>query len=196
MLKKQPDGLVVSTLLPVPHCYTTRALGDMKKSEKNRERMVRRVFGTVNLVIAEQVHGSEVAIVDGTKGYIPSVDALVARIRPGSKVTLGVFVADCVPMLLVDPNSAIIATVHAGWKGTLGAVTKNAVETMRKLGGSMSDIRVSIGPHIGMCHYDVPKERAQKFLNAFGNDPKVASYFERGWHVDIGWANYRQLIDC
>lgn len=201
MLTQQPNGIVTSSIFSgqsvVSHAYTTRSRGDMKKSEQNRKKVAHDLFGDETAVItAEQVHGSNVGVVDGENEHIAGVDAVVAKVTPGSKFALGVFVADCVPMLLADTKKRIIASIHAGWKGTLGGITTYTVEQMKKLGSNPSDIFVSIGPHISMCHYDVPEERAQKFLKAFDNDPKVVSYFEGAWHVDIGWANYRQLTDA
>lgn len=184
MLIKQPNGLVTSTILSpyVTHAYTTRAFGDMKQSEKNRQKIINEFFDNkTSLETGKQEHGNMVG-----------VDALVTK---DPHVALGVFVADCVPILLVDIKKKIIGVVHAGWKGTLGDITTKTIVEMKKLGSNVSDILVSMGPHIGMCHYDVTEERAQKFLNTFDNDPKVASFFEGSWHLDIGWANYRQLLD-
>ncbi len=199
MLIRQPSGIVISTIFSeypqLTHGYSTRAFGDMKKSEQNRKKVVHDLFGDETaLMTAEQVHGSTVGVVSGESDQIAGVDALVAKAASGSRLALGVFVADCVPVLLADTKKRIIASIHAGWKGALGSITTKTVGQMEKLGSKASDILVSIGPHIGMCHYDVSHERAEKFLKAFGNDPKVAAYFEGAWHVDIGWVNYRQLL--
>lgn len=167
----------------IAYAFTNRAQGDMKKNDENRRKVVREVFGDDRkLLTAPQKHTNKVG-----------VDALISKKK---NVAIGVFVADCVPILLADEKHGILAAVHAGWKGTLGGITTNTVNEMEKLGGSLEDMSVWIGPHIGMCHYDVPRERAQKFLRMFDNDPKVASFFENAWHVDIGWANYRQLLDA
>lgn len=162
------------------HAFTTRNDGDMKKSEANRKKIICRLFGKDReLITMPQKHTNVVGI-----------DALVSN---KTDVAFCVFAADCVPILLTGGH--IIAAIHAGWKGTLGGITTNTIKVMKEKGSNPKDIIAWIGPHIGMCHYDVPQERAEKFLTAFNNDPKVASYFEGAWHVDIGWANYRQLTD-
>jgi len=46
-----------------------------------------------------------------------------------------------------------------------------------------------------MCCYDVPAERAQRFLDMFGNNPKVASLIEGKWHLDVGYANFLTFVD-
>lgn len=164
----------------IVHAFTTRADGDMKKSEENRRRFVQKLFGSEKkLLTMLQKHTSEVG-----------VDALISDQK---NIALAVFAADCVPVLLTDGR--LFAVAHAGWKGILGGITTNTVKEMRRQGSRVEDIRAWIGPHIGMCHYDVQKERADQFLSLY-NDPKVASFFENRWHVDIGWTNYRQILDC
>lgn len=163
------------------HAFTTRKGGDMKKSEANRKKIIRKLFGEDRkLIIMSQKHTNVVGI-----------DALVSN---KTDVVLSVFVADCAPILLSDGH--IIAAIHAGWRGTLGGLTTNTIEEMKKSGSNPKNIIAWIGPHIGMCHYDVSKERVDKFFGMFGNDPKIASFFEDKWHLDIGWANYRQLTDA
>lgn len=198
-MQKRADGLYQSTLLlTVPnlvHGYSSRAIGDART--RAGKDTVLKLLGieSQKLFEPDQVHGNEVAVLDDVGlGVHAGVDGLIHKVN-ASPVTLSVHVADCVALLLVDPVSRLIGAIHAGWKGTLGGITTNSIREMVKLGSNPSDVIVSIGPHIGMCHYDVPEERAQKFLNAFDNNPKVASFYEGAWHVDIGWANYRQLLD-
>jgi len=202
MLIKHPNGTVTSTILSevadLVHAFTTRACGDMRENEKNRKRVLDELFGTVvTFVSAEQVHGGEVNVVTDTRNHrIADVDGLIYTHTPGERVVLGVFVADCVPILLVDPKERIVASVHAGWRGTLDGVTTRAVTAMKMRGSQPEDILVSIGPHIGMCCYDVPEDRAKKFLFLFSADSSVASVREGRWYLDLGFANLRQLQDC
>lgn len=99
-------------------------------------------------------------------------------------VFVGVLVADCVPILMVDPKKRIVAAIHAGWRGTLGNIAASAVKIIGK------DIFVSIGPHIGPCCYTVPKDRADSF-----ND--TCTYFDgANWHLDLGCANRLQLTEA
>jgi len=115
--------------------------------------------------MCNQVHGSTVRNVTlaDTKtelyhklGY--EGDGLMTAI-PG--VTLVVFSADCIPVLLCDPVRKVIAAVHAGWRGTASGVVTVAVEQMKEMYGCRAeDILAAIGPGIGPCcfetHEDVP----------------------------------------
>lgn len=108
-----------------------------------------------------QVHGDRVVTV-GTPGRAPSlqmtagpdrgVDGLVTAERG---VALAVLVADCVPVLLTDDASGVVAAVHAGRKGAALDIVGIAVERMRSLGAG--PIAAHLGPSIcGSC-YEVPQ---------------------------------------
>lgn len=100
-----------------------------------------------------QVHGDAVAVVDGPwPGPAPEVDALVTT-QPGR--ALAVLVADCVPVLLADPEAGVIAVAHAGRPGLKAGVVPAAIAAMRDLGARKLVARV--GPAVcGRC-YEVPE---------------------------------------
>lgn len=103
------------------------------------------------LVFMDQCHGAEVCVVDGPTTVPPSVDALVTA-QPD--LALVAMVADCVPVLLSDPVSGVLAAVHAGRPGLLAGVVPAALEAMRELGASQ--ISAVVGPSVcGRC-YEVP----------------------------------------
>jgi YfiH family protein len=98
-----------------------------------------------------QVHGSTVALVDGREESRPEADALVTT-EPGH--VLVVRVADCVPVLLADPETGVIAAAHAGRPGLAAGVVPAAVRRMRELGAR--EITAWLGPRVcGSC-YEVP----------------------------------------
>ncbi len=182
MLQKLEGVGFQSTLLlqleGVIHGFSCRQAGDMRYEGKNRERFASALGLHKSPVFARQTHSTAV----------PG-DGLVSRDTP-----VAVVAADCVPVLLVDPEKKVFAAVHAGWKGTLGGVVGNAVDEMVKLGASPVRIYVAIGPHIGLCCYDVPEERVRLFEDRFGQDEKMAARINGRWYLDIGWVNYRQLL--
>ncbi|MEG2000715.1 MAG: polyphenol oxidase family protein, partial [Evtepia sp.] len=77
-----------------------------------------------------QVHADHIRIVE-TPGAESEEDAdgLITNI-PG--IALTVFYADCIPILLYDPNMRVIAAVHAGWRGTALGIVDKAVDMMSK----------------------------------------------------------------
>ena len=56
-------------------------------------------------------------------------DALITG-SPG--IAIGVFTADCLPLLLFEPEQRVAAVVHAGWRGTAKEVTRKVVEKMAR----------------------------------------------------------------
>lgn len=92
-------------------------------------------------------------------------DAIVTNVRD---VAIGIFTADCVPVILVDEEKEVVSAIHSGWKGTFNNITKKAVENMKiNYGCNENDIKVYIGPHIRQCCYEVSEELKEKFLQNF-----------------------------
>lgn len=148
------------------------------------------------LVWLKQMHSSTVRVIGtGHPSSKYSADAVVCIIHRADAPVISVHTADCVPILLVDPKKRITAAVHAGWRGTLREITGVTVRSMINVGSDVSDILASIGPHIGMCCYHVPMGRAHAFYAKYYHDPKIAYCRQGVWFLDIGYANYRQLIE-
>lgn len=104
-----------------------------------------------NLVLAHQVHGPAVVVVEGPwRHEPPEADALVTA-RPS--LVLAVLVADCVPVLLAAPREGIVAVAHAGRRGMAGGVVPATVEAMRDLGAT--EVRATLGPSICARCYEV-----------------------------------------
>lgn len=110
----------------------------------------------------EQVHGSNVAVVDealagkGAEAYIDAVkntDALVTNLP---QLPLMLFFADCVPVIFADPVSGSIGLAHAGWRGTVAGIAASTVTKMQEaFGAKPENILAGIGPSIGQCCYEV-----------------------------------------
>ena len=116
-------------------------------------------------VFMQQVHGGNTAVVTaadagrGARDYddaIRGVDALVTH-DPG--VALAVLVADCVPVVLVDPGRGVGA-VHAGRGGVVAGVIADAVGKLAPHGAG--NVTAVIGPAVGGCCYEVPAALADE----------------------------------
>lgn len=122
----------------------------------NRGRAARELGRDPGRVVwMHQVHGREVALVDGPWGErpVPEADALVTR---SADVTLAVLTADCVPVLLADPVAGVAAAAHAGRPGLVAGVVPAAVAAMLRAGAEPGRTTAVIGPSVcGKC-YEVP----------------------------------------
>ncbi|MGZ4516951.1 MAG: peptidoglycan editing factor PgeF [Mycobacteriaceae bacterium] len=121
----------------------------------NRQRLAEGIgLPAERLVWMEQVHGRTVAVVDGPQeGPVPATDALVTAV-PG--LALVVMAADCVPVLLADERTGVIAAAHAGRVGARIGIIGRTLEAMRSLGARTEHISALLGPAVcGRC-YEVP----------------------------------------
>ncbi len=153
----------------------------------NRAALAARL-GVGQVVYMNQVHGSEVAEVSGPwpPGEIPPCDAVVTTRRG---LALAVLVADCVPVLLADPQAGIVGAAHAGRAGMMLGVVPAAVNRMRALGARA--IQAVVGPSIcGRC-YEVPAKMRAQVAQA---EPLAATVTWTGTPgVDVAAAVVRQL---
>jgi YfiH family protein len=110
------------------------------------------------LALMQQVHGAEVAVVDGPEpSAVPAVDALVTTARG---VGLVVLAADCLPVLFADPTAGVIAVAHAGRRGLVAGVLQETLAAMQRLGARPASTSVVVGPAAcGRC-YEVPQDMA------------------------------------
>ena len=103
---------------------------------------------------------------------LPDTDALILR-DPG---LLGViFTADCLPVILFDPDKRIAALIHAGWRGVAGGIVVSVLNRLEKeLKCRREDIAAACGPAIGSCCYQVDKP---VFQAVSGNWPETSGAF-------------------
>ena len=116
-------------------------------------------FSIDRIATPEQIHSLEVTSID-FPGVYQGVDGLITD---NSEVILTLKVADCVPVFMYASQSNIIGLVHSGWRGTVGGIIMNAVQLMQKMGANERDIKVFLGPAIGICCYEVDGEVADMF---------------------------------
>lgn len=175
--------------------------------EENRRRAASAVGAHLeDLVFSQQTHSSTVALVSATDrgrggrslaDAITETDALVTTDPAPVLVTM---VADCVPIVLLDPQVPVLATVHAGWGGTVQRIVAAAVTTMAEHGAVPSRIHAGIGPAIAGNDYQVAadvQERVADGLPAHAEqvlrpDPSA----DDRWLLDLPLANRLLLVEA
>ncbi|MYT94305.1 peptidoglycan editing factor PgeF [Streptomyces sp. SID8359] len=158
----------------------------------NRERAARGLgLDPASVVWMNQVHGRDVAVVDGPWGAdaeVPAVDALVTTRRG---LALAVLTADCTPVLLVEPVAGVVGAAHAGRPGLVAGVVPAVVEAMTALGARPSRITARTGPAVcGRC-YEVPAEMRAEVAEAV-----PGTWAETSWGtpaVDVTGGVHAQL---
>lgn len=152
-----------------------RAFGsddDRAAVARNRDACMH-ALGANALATVKQRHTSDVLIARTpfTWDEAPEADALVTERRG---LALGILTADCVPVLLADPQASIIGAAHAGWRGAFEGILANTVTAMEKLGSTRAGITAAVGPCIAQASYEVGPEFIARFT---GRDPVFARYF-------------------
>lgn len=143
-----------------------------------------------DVVWMNQVHGADVAVVDGPwrDRPVPEVDAIVTARRG---LALAVLTADCVPVLLADPVAGIAAAAHAGRPGMIAGVVPAALRAMTELGADPARIVARTGPAVcGRC-YEVPDG-----MRAEVAAEEPTAYAETSWGtpaVDVAAGVHAQL---
>ncbi len=154
---------------------------------ENRQRAAA-ALGTVpdRLCSLHQWHSADVITVEKPWLHttLPHADAMVTRM-PG--IALGILTADCVPVLMADAESGIIAAAHAGWKGALAGILENTLAAMTGLGAAPKRIIAAIGPAIAQASYEVDTPFKQRFEH---DNPANVAYFlpsvKAGhWYFDL-----------
>ena len=149
-----------------------------------------------NLTNNKQTHSDIVNIIKKEDiGKIKEGDALVTNLK---KTPLLVFVADCVPVAIVDPKKEAVALCHAGWRGTYSKITQKSIENMEKLyGTNPEDLVCVLGPSIGPCCYEVSKDLIEKFNTIITNrDEKFYIIKESKYYLDLWKVNELILTSC
>ena len=155
------------------------------------------------VIQGHQIHESRVAVIDRpgmTREELEGYDAFITKL-PG--VAIGVRTADCVPVLLYDPEKRVVAAIHAGWKGTVLHVSQCAINVMvQEFKCRPESIRAAIGPAIGPDSFQVGEEVATRFKEAGFPVDDIWSFrgpgdgrpMSGGHHIDLFKAN-RWLLE-
>jgi purine-nucleoside/S-methyl-5'-thioadenosine phosphorylase / adenosine deaminase len=165
-------GLRAGALAQVAaHVFTTRDLP--LGSDEGEWQALAASVGARDLARLRQVHGAAAAIIRSGKrrrsGARPEADILVSD---DPAVAIAVQAADCVPLLIADPQTGAVAAAHAGWRGLSVRVPQRAVRVLADtFGAAPSDLIAAIGPSIGPCCYEVGAELQAAFdANGFPDE--------------------------
>jgi hypothetical protein len=103
----------------------------------------------------------------------------MASDRTGALV--GVWTADCVPLLLVAPAARVAAAVHCGWKGSAAGIVASAVDLFAsRWNVGSGEIEAALGPSIGGCCYEVGPEVRDAFVARAGKELGAIGFAARG----------------
>lgn len=180
-------------------------VGDGDDAVIENRRRILEIFHSplTNGVCCQQVHGHDVIRVnsnDRGKGafklgqVLADCDAMITN-TPG--VYLMSFYADCVPIYFWDHVHRVIGTAHGGWKGTMGGIAVNTLQSMsEEYGSSPSEVEVFIGPGIGPCCFEIQPDLAAKVNAEFKSLHDIITMDSGGAYTwDLQETNRQLLIN-
>ena len=162
------------------------------------------------LVKANQTHTNCVGVVENVPAQMSieedifkDTDGLITNIEGVSLASVN---ADCILLLMYDPNKKVIANIHSGWKGTFGKIAVNGINKMiTEYGCKPEDIIVCICPSIRKCHFEVKADvknmceeifaytnRLDEIINYIGKDENG----EDKWKIDTVLITKILLKEC
>jgi YfiH family protein len=156
----------------VEHFFGTRRSSlQVTPGRSSRPRAGQRNRTATVVVSVKQVHGTDVLVVDRPvreeETFEGGWDAVVTD-QPGVMVT--VRTADCVPVLLHEVKTRVVAAIHAGWRGAVaGIVPKTVALLVKRFGVNVAALRMAIGPSAGPCCYEVDEPVLARLREAFSD---------------------------
>lgn len=208
--------IVVSSVIPFRHGFTTRAGGvstgpyaslnlgsnrgdDPAAVRENYRRVCAWLgVGIDGAAVTNQVHGRAVRIVTDADRHVCQsktpyeADGIVTA-TPGLPILC--FTADCVPVLLCDPEAKVVGAIHCGWRSSTADILGEALRQMAALGARAEAVRVAIGPAIGACCFETDRDVPDAIERYLGGDTEglIRRRDDGKFLVDLRGANARRL---
>ncbi|KUP97939.1 peptidoglycan editing factor PgeF [Thermobifida cellulosilytica] len=139
-------------------------VGDDPEAVAENRRRAAAGFGLSpdRVVWMNQVHGADAVTVTAS-GRAGDVDAVVTT-EPG--LALAVLVADCLPLLVADPEAGVVGAAHSGRPGMVAGVVSSLLAEMERNGARPERCTALLGPVIcGRC-YEVPRQMQDEVARA------------------------------
>ncbi|HET7436606.1 MAG TPA: polyphenol oxidase family protein [Thermoanaerobaculia bacterium] len=131
-------------------------------------------FNTCN-----QVHGVSVARATRESAW-RECDSCDALWTDENGVSIGIKVADCLPVTMIDPTHHVLANVHSGWRGAAQGITSQTLDAVQhSTAFDTAEAFAYLGPSIRVCCFEVGDEVAAQF---------DAQYVDRSYdkaHIDL-----------
>lgn len=167
-------------------------LGDDPQNIRENRHRIAGCFNGCQLVFADQVHGSQVRVLESASGSNPAgmEDSVLtgdALVTATARKILIIQVADCQAVMLYDPVRKVVGNVHAGWRGSLHNIVGAAVKVMvDRFGCDAGTMVAAIGPSLGPC--------CAEFINYKTEIPPAYWRYRKGDHHFDFWALSRDQL--
>jgi polyphenol oxidase len=190
---KLPNLLIALSLREDKNMKVHHEFGKNDRALINRERFLNKLgLSEKNVIGVNSIHGDNIVIVtkEDRGNFIDNTDGLITNDK---NVYLSITVADCLPIVIFDPQKEIIGLIHCGWKGLEKNITVKAIKKMEvNFGVNPKELLAGIGPGIGVCHFEVKKD----FPSKFKSYPETIIKKDGKSYIDLKLIAKRQLEEA
>ena len=145
------------------------------ESLEKREKVKKKIKSTAkSIFLLHQIHSNKFVYINEKNKFRskPKADAVITNQK---NMPIGVLTADCVPILICDERTKLVAAIHAGWKGAYKDIISKVIQFMIKKGSNPKNITAAIGPAISAKNYEVKQDFKRKFIK---KDKKNNKFFK------------------
>ena len=125
-------------------------------SISEKEALLKKNFNIESYEDFQQSHGDKIFGVDEASD---SFDGFYTNRKNDA---YGIKTADCIPLILWNPEKIILFGLHCGWRGLLGGIIEKALSS--KPGREVT--HAFIGPHISHDHFEVQQDFIETFASS------------------------------
>lgn len=145
------------------------------------------------LQTVKQVHSDRAIIYAGGTPQAPPPEADAVIVTDGRGYG-GVFVADCLAVVLFSLKRSISAAVHAGWRGALQRIGSKTAAVLCRLGAEPDELAAVLACGIGVASYRVGEELLPLFEEQGFNAGNIFKAYHDGWHLDLRQTVAQDLV--
>ncbi len=164
---------------------------DIQRVNENRARLNDNLkIGEEDVFYLNQQHTNKVFEYKKGVTKVPIADAVITSER---LCPIAVLTADCVPLLIYDHDSEVVAAIHAGWRGIISGIIENTLALMKaNYKTRVENVYVNIGPAISSSVYEVGEELKDLFRDKVSDE--CVLFRNESWYVDLVRACKEQLL--
>lgn len=181
--------------------YDFAAKDDLQKKNIHLNQFMKTVQNENKIpYLLNQVHSDQVFVLKETSQTHEQVakikaDAIITHLK---ETPIGIFTADCIPILICDPQLHVAAAIHAGRKGTCQSIVNKTIMAMvSEYGCRPESLVAGLGLGIGGCCYEIDENCLSSFENKIPFDPPFVRSMGNGkFLLDLYEVNIQQAVNA
>lgn len=159
----------------------------------------------VNLIVPHQTHETNVLEITPAFLQLPAeerqlrMEGIDAVYTLSKGICVCVSTADCIPVLLYQEQTGLVAAIHAGWRGTCARIVEKTLQHLKQAHGiDPAGMKAVIGPGISQDAFEIGDEVYEAFRKEGFDMTRIARRYPaqvgEKWHIDLWECNRLQLL--